>query len=58
MSENGKQVVHADGGKDSKVGKEQLKKRIQKHYDMSAEQFLKVWYGGPRPAHIHDQYVV
>jgi hypothetical protein len=58
MSENGKQVVNADGGKDSKVGKEQLKKRIQKHYDMSAEQFLKVWYGVPRSAHIYDQYVV
>jgi hypothetical protein len=52
MTENEKPVVRVDGGKEGKVDKEQLKKRIQKHYDMSAEQFLKVWYGAPHSAHI------
>jgi hypothetical protein len=45
MNANDTHNVHANDGKDGKVDKEQLKKRIQKHYDMSAEQFLKVWYG-------------
>jgi hypothetical protein len=41
---NGKPVT--DGGvKDAKANTERLnlKKRIQRHYDMSADQFLKVW---------------
>jgi hypothetical protein len=52
MNENGKHVAHAGGGTEGMVDKERLKKRIQRHYDMSAEQFLKVWYGVPHRAHI------
>ncbi|PVH94278.1 S-adenosyl-L-methionine-dependent methyltransferase [Periconia macrospinosa] len=39
------------GSKETKDGKIRLKQRLQKHYDMSAEQFLKVW-----GEHIHQGY--
>jgi len=52
MNEIGRHNAHAHDGKEDKVEKEQLKKRIQKHYDMSAEQFLKVWYGAPIRAQV------
>lgn len=48
-NENGKHVAHGGGGKEAKVEIKRLKKKIQRHYDVSAGQFLKVWYGG---AHI------
>jgi hypothetical protein len=51
-NENGKHIAHADGVKEAKVDTERLKKRIQRHYNMSADQFLKVWHGAPHRAHI------
>ncbi|KAF1974309.1 gamma-tocopherol methyltransferas-like protein [Bimuria novae-zelandiae CBS 107.79] len=51
VKENGKHVAQAGGGQEAKADRESLKKRIQKHYDMSAEQFLKVW-----GEHIHHGY--
>ena len=51
LSENGKHVAHAGGFKEAKVDTERLKKRIQKHYDVTLDQFLKVWYGAPNRAH-------
>lgn len=45
--ENEEHVAHAGGDKKAKIDIEQLnlKKRIQRHYDVTSEQFLKVWYG-------------
>ncbi|KAL9607237.1 MAG: hypothetical protein Q9167_007832 [Letrouitia subvulpina] len=42
-NENGKHVAHAGGVKEAKVDIERLKKRIQRHYDITSDQFLKVW---------------
>lgn len=42
--ETAKDLDPPGGGKETKDGKIRLKQRLQKHYDMSAEQFLKVWY--------------
>jgi hypothetical protein len=42
-NEDEKHVAHDGGVKESKTDPEPLKKRIQRHYDMSADQFLKVW---------------
>lgn len=52
IHENGNHVAQAGGGKEAKVDEERLKKKIQRHYNMSAEQFLKVWYSVPHRAHI------
>ena len=51
INENGKHVAHAGGVKEAKVDTEHLKKRIQRHYDVTSDQFLKVWYGAPHRAH-------
>ncbi|KAL1603464.1 putative secondary metabolism biosynthetic enzyme [Paraconiothyrium brasiliense] len=51
VQENGKDLVHAGSGKDAKADEDGLKKRIVRHYDMSAHQFLKVW-----GEHIHHGY--
>jgi len=51
INANSNNVTHVGGGKEAKVDMERLKKRIQRHYDMSAEQFLKVWYVAPHRAH-------
>lgn len=52
MNKNGKHVAHAGGVKESKGDTEYLKKRIQRHYNRTADQFLKVWYGALHRAHI------
>lgn len=52
VNENGKHVAHAGGVKETKAAPERLKKRIQRHYDVTSDQFLKVWYGAPHRAHI------
>lgn len=44
-NENQKHVAHAGGVKEAKVDAERLKKRIQRHYDVTSDQFLKVWCG-------------
>jgi hypothetical protein len=51
INENGKHVANASGTK-AEVDTERLKKRIQRHYDVTSDQFLKVWYGAPYHAHI------
>jgi hypothetical protein len=48
---NGKHVAYA-GGVKAKDDTERLKKRIQRHYDVTSDQFLKVWYGAAHRAHI------
>lgn len=40
----GRDLDPPGSGEETKDGKRRLKQRLQKHYDMSAEQFLKVWY--------------
>lgn len=47
MNRNRDHVSHADGIKEAKAGIERLRKRIQRHYDVTSGQFLKVWYGAP-----------
>ncbi|CAI6290776.1 unnamed protein product [Periconia digitata] len=50
--QNGEYHATVSGGKEPEGGEsDRLKKRIQKHYNMSAEQFLKVW-----GEHIHHGY--
>ncbi|KAK7710803.1 putative secondary metabolism biosynthetic enzyme [Diaporthe eres] len=49
-NENGKPAVDA-GTPKAKDGTEGLKKRIQRHYDITSDQFLKVW-----GEHIHHGY--
>ena len=51
INENGKHVAHA--GEEAKVDTERLKKRIQRHYDVTSDQFLKVWYGALHRAHLY-----
>lgn len=51
-NENGKHVTHADGVTEAKADTERLKRRIQKHYNVTSDQFLKVWYGPLYRAHI------
>lgn len=48
-NENGKPPVNARGPK-AKDDTEHPKKRIQRHYDVTSDQFLKVWYGCCPPA--------
>ncbi|KAH6843285.1 S-adenosyl-L-methionine-dependent methyltransferase [Chaetomium sp. MPI-CAGE-AT-0009] len=50
MKENGKHVTHAGSG-EAKDDTGRLKKRIQTHYDVTSDQFLKVW-----GEHIHHGY--
>lgn len=50
LHENGEYHADITGGKQTEVGSEGLKKRIQRHYNMSAEQFLKVWCVFPQQA--------
>lgn len=52
IKENGKHVADAGGVKEAKVDTERLKKRIQRHYDVTSDQFLKVWYRAPHRTHI------
>lgn len=52
INENGKHVADAGGVEEAKIDTERLKKRIQRHYDVTSDQFLKVWYGAPHPTHI------
>lgn len=52
IKENGKHVADAGGVKEAKVDTERLKKRIQRHYDVTSDQFLKVWYRAPHRIHI------
>ncbi|KAL1857095.1 putative secondary metabolism biosynthetic enzyme [Diaporthe australafricana] len=50
-NENEKHVADAGGGVKGKEDTERLKKRIQRHYDVTSDQFLKVW-----GEHIHHGY--
>ena len=45
--ENREPIAYAGGDKEAKTNTEHLnlKKRIQRHYDVTSDQFLKVWYG-------------
>lgn len=52
MNENGKYVSYAGGVNESKGDTKYLKKRIQRHYNRTSDQFLKVWYGVPYCAYI------
>lgn len=52
INENGKHVAHVGGVSESKADTERLKKRIQKHYNVTSDQFLKVWYDAPQRVHI------
>lgn len=44
--ENGKPVAHTGGtgANASQDDTQRLNKRIQRHYDVTSDQFLKVWY--------------
>ena len=53
-NENGKHVANAGGAKEAKADTERLKKRIQRHYDVTSDQFLKVWYGACSPPSSHS----
>ncbi|KAI1345318.1 S-adenosyl-L-methionine-dependent methyltransferase [Xylaria sp. FL0043] len=44
-------VVQGSDAKESKIDRERLRKRIQRHYDVTSDQFLKVW-----GEHIHHGY--
>lgn len=49
---NGNHAAQVGGGKETNDDNDRLKKKIVRHYDMSAGQFLKVWYGVPTCTHI------
>ena len=51
MTENGKHVAGAGGAK-AEAERERLNKRIQRHYDVTSDQFLKVWYGAYYRHHV------
>ena len=51
-NENQKHVTHAGGVKEARVDAERLNKRIQRHYDVTSDQFLKVWCGALLLGHI------
>lgn len=55
-NENGKPVVNA-GTPKAKDDTEGLKKRIQRHYDITSDQFLKVWYGAANPLMVPSQFL-